>query len=96
MGQVILYSHTEKDLEKVIEKVVVRFAKQKGLPNILDEKNDDRLNQKQAAKFLGISVTSIIDYKKRGMIPYYQIGRHPFFSKKELLEVARQGYKSSK
>ena len=85
MGQVILYSHTEKDLEKVIEKVFVRFAKQKGLPNIMDEKNDDRLNQKQAAKFLGISVTSIIDWKKKGKIPYYQIGRNPFFSKKELL-----------
>ena len=96
MGQVILYSHTEKDLEKVIEKVFVRFAKQKGLPNILDEKNDDRLSQKQAAKFLHISITSLISYKKQGIIPYYQIGRHPFFSKKELLAVARKGFKASK
>ncbi len=51
---------------------------------------EDRLTQKEAAKFLGISVTSLISWKKKKIVPYYQIGRSIFYSKKELLDLARK------
>ena len=52
--------------------------------------SEDRLTQKEAANFLGISVTSLISWKKQGKIPYYQIGKSIFFSKSELLKIARR------
>lgn len=92
MGQVILYGYTENDLEKAVEKVFARVLKQRNLPNLTNPDSSDRLTQKQAAKFLGISVTSLIDWKKKGMVPYYQVGRSVFYSKKELLDIARKNH----
>ncbi|WP_240531772.1 helix-turn-helix domain-containing protein [Maribacter sp. 4G9] len=42
------------------------------------------------AKFLGISVTALISWKKKKIVPDFQIGRAIFFSKKELLDLARK------
>jgi predicted DNA-binding protein (UPF0251 family) len=34
---------------------------------------EDEMNQKDAAKFLGVSQTTIIKYKREGKIPYEQL-----------------------
>nr|WP_262497615.1 helix-turn-helix domain-containing protein [Maribacter sp. 4G9] len=51
---------------------------------------NDRLTQQEVAKFLGISVTALISWKKKKIVPDFQIGRAIFFSKKELLDLARK------
>ena len=79
---------TKRDIERIIEIVIERIQKTDLIKDSTIDPADDRLSQKEAAAFLGISVTSIIQWKKKGKIPYYQIASRPFFSKKELLDVA--------
>ena len=49
---------------------------------------EDRLNQVQVAELFGKTVQTIIIWKKKGIIPYFQLGRFPIFSKKQLTQVA--------
>ena len=59
----------------------------------------EKLSQKAASLLLGISVTTIIDWRKSGKIPrdaYMRIGRPIFYSKKKLLEYARNNRSISK
>ncbi|WP_421878298.1 helix-turn-helix domain-containing protein [Marinoscillum sp.] len=42
------------------------------IPKELNEE-DETLNQKEAAEFLGVSQTTIIKWKKDGKVPYQQI-----------------------
>lgn len=84
----VLYAYDKKDLEKMIDLVVDRIRKTEGF-EATSIPESDKLTQKQAALFLGISETSIISWKKKKRIPFYQIGRAIFYSKKELLAAAR-------
>ena len=84
----VLYAYDKKDVEKMIDLVVDRIRKVEGfestsLPDI------DKLTQKQVALFLGVSVTTIISWKKEKGLPYFQIGKPIFYSKKELIAYAR-------
>jgi len=51
---------------------------------------DDRLSQKQVAELFGTSVQTIINWKKKKILPYFQIGKRPIFSKKQLSLIASQ------
>ena len=42
-------------------------------PSLLPKIENDEMNQKQAALFLGVSEATIIKYKKEGKIPYEQL-----------------------
>lgn len=89
MSNVLFYTHSKDDLKRVVKMVVDEIRKTESIEsNITPE--EDRLTQKEAANFLGISVTSLIAWKKEGKVPYYQIGRSIFFSKAELLKIARK------
>ncbi|WP_108867514.1 helix-turn-helix domain-containing protein [Aquimarina aquimarini] len=85
-----LITHTEKDLERMIDLVINRLRKTEFIQQTPINLTEDRLSQKETAAFLGISVTSLISWKKKGKVPYYQIGRSIFFSKSELLKLARK------
>ena len=81
---------SKKDLERFVEVVIDKLNTNKQKTRISGDLEDDRLSQKEAANFLRISVTSIISWKKKGLIPYYSIGNRVFYSKSELLKVARK------
>jgi hypothetical protein len=49
---------------------------------------EDRLNQAQVAELFGTTVQTIITWKKKGKIPFFQLGRFPIFSKKQLTIAA--------
>ena len=49
---------------------------------------EDRLNQAQVAELFGTTFQTIITWKKKGKIPFFQLGRFPIFSKKQLTMVA--------
>lgn len=59
-------------------------------PNLNIEISSDFLKQQEAAKFLHISLPTIIRWKKKGKIPYYQEGRKVLFKKSELLQVLQR------
>jgi excisionase family DNA binding protein len=90
MSNVILYGFTSKDLERTIEIVATRIRKSELLNQNYGNPEEDRLSQKEAADLLGVTVQSLIKWKKKKLIPFYQIGRSIFYSKKELLEQARK------
>lgn len=90
MGNVLFYTHTKEDLKRTVKMVLEELRKTELINETSINPEDDRLSQQEAAKFLGISVTSLISWKKKKIVPYYQIGRAIFFSKKELLDLARK------
>ncbi|GAA4273748.1 helix-turn-helix domain-containing protein [Aquimarina gracilis] len=90
MGNVLFYTHSKDDLVKAVRLILNEIRKTETIDDLSISPEEDRLTQKEAAKFLGISVTSLISWKKKGKVPYYQIGRSIFFSKSELLKLARK------
>ncbi|GAB1858327.1 hypothetical protein MHTCC0001_31640 [Flavobacteriaceae bacterium MHTCC 0001] len=96
MSNILFYTHNKEDLVRAVKLVINEIRKTDSISSSPVNTEEDRLTQKEAAKFLGISVTSLISWKKQGKVPYYQIGRSIFFSKAELLKLARQNNESSK
>ena len=88
-----IYVLTKEELDLTIERVINRLKKTDSISSSNTNPEDDRLTQKEASELLGVTVQCIIKWKKRKLIPYYQIGRSVFFSKKELLEQARKNPK---
>lgn len=70
MEKVIYTTLNEAELERVFSNVI---RKSQLLSISIDESEDEELNQKEAARFLGISQTTIIKWKKAGKIPYDQV-----------------------
>lgn len=90
MSNSILFGFNKKDLERTVRLVIDEVRKTEIIESNSNLPKEDRLTQKEAAQFLGISVTSLIAWKKKGHVPYFQIGRSIFFSKSELLALARK------
>tara|TARA_R110002049_G_C9162040_1_gene561073 strand:- start:3935 stop:4237 length:303 start_codon:yes stop_codon:yes gene_type:complete len=89
MSNPILYGFTKKDLEHTIELVVKRLRKTELVNQTIIDTTEDRLTQKEAAKFLGKSEQCLIQWRKKKLIPFYKIAGSVFYSKKELLDTAR-------
>ena len=86
----LLYTHSKKDLEAIVEIVIERLRKTDISQSTKDIPEDDRLTQTQAAKLLNISVVTLIDWKKKGIVPFYQVQRSIFYSKRELIDIAQK------
>ena len=52
--------------------------------------SDKFLSQREAAKFLRISLPTIVRWKNAKKIPFYQEGRKVLFNKSELLHVLKK------
>lgn len=92
MANVLFYTHTKDDLKRTV-RLILDELRQTELVDSSIPKDDEKLSQSSAAKLLGISVTSIISWRKSGKIPrdaYMRIGRPIFYSKKKLLEYAKK------
>ena len=56
----------------------------------IKESDEIYFSQRETAKFLRISLPTIIAWKKSGRLPYYQHGRKILFKKSELLEAIKK------
>ena len=84
-----LYSHSKSDLEKAVE-IILSKAKEFRLPvESSEEKPEDLISQNEAAKFLHISMPTIIDWRKNKYLPHYNFNGRFFYSKKELLQYGK-------
>jgi|SRR5690606_33260260 len=90
MSQVLFYTHNKEDLRRTVRMIIDEIRKTDTISDSPINSEEDRLTQKEAARFLGVSVTTIISWKKSGKVPYYSVGRSVFYSKQELLEIARK------
>ncbi len=55
----------------------------------VNEADEIYLSQREAAKFLRVSLPTIISWKKARKIPFYQHGRKILFKKSEVLEAMK-------
>jgi hypothetical protein len=55
--------------------------------------DSDRMNQKEAAKFLGITEATLIRWKKKGSVPYDQV---PGSNKNYLPQISVESSRSTK
>lgn len=85
-----VYVLTQKQLDQTIERVVEKLRKTDLIHKEFKSDINDRLTQVQACELLGVTVQCLIGWKKKNLIPFYQVGRSIFYSKSELLEVARK------
>ncbi|HOZ13421.1 MAG TPA: helix-turn-helix domain-containing protein [Tenuifilaceae bacterium] len=54
---------------------------------IMPKNNDEWLDTKSAAKFMGVSLRTIMNYKEKGMINYSKFGGKLYFKKSDLQTV---------
>lgn len=92
---------------EVVSKII-ELRKKKGLKDLVsdavkkrdsnyeNEKSGIRLEQYEAAKFLGVTIQTLIRWKKENLIPYYQVGKRIFYIKSELLDALRKNPKLNK
>lgn len=92
MSNILFYTHSKDDLVRAV-RLVINEIRQTELVDSSIPQDDEKLTQKAASLLLGVSVTTIIDWRKSGKIPrdaYMRIGRPIFYSKKKLLEYAKK------
>ncbi|MEB4760183.1 helix-turn-helix domain-containing protein [Chryseobacterium indologenes] len=84
-----LFSHSKADLEKAVE-IILKKAGDFSLPfKKAEEQPEDLISQIEAAKFLHISIPTIIDWRKNKHLPFYNFSGRYYYSKKELLDYGR-------
>lgn len=84
-----LFSHTKADLEKAVE-IILKKANELSFPvNDTKEQPEDLISQIEAAKFLHISIPTIIDWRKNKHLPFYNFSGRYYYSKNELLDYGR-------
>jgi len=86
MEKLIIMSLNSDELKSLIVDAV-KYAHQEINNGVISEDTEDYLDQREAAKFLRVSLPTIINWKKTNKIPYYQEGRKVLFKKSELLKV---------
>jgi len=64
----------KEELEKLLRSFVSELMMSSN-PSSNYSVEDDRLNQKQAAEFLGITQSTLIRWKKNGLVPCEQLPR---------------------
>lgn len=92
MSNNTLYAYSEDQLEKIFERLLSKLSKSKIeiLTTAKEIPEHDRLTQKQAAKLVNRSVQTLIKWKKKNKIPFYQIEGTIFYSKSEILAYAKK------
>lgn len=58
------------------------------LVNTFFPTGDDRMSQQEVASMFDRTVQTIINWKNKGKIPYYEIDGRPIFSRKQLIQIA--------
>ncbi|MFZ6010351.1 MAG: helix-turn-helix transcriptional regulator [Bacteroidota bacterium] len=69
-GDIILTSITKNELEEIITSSIKKLV---AINPTVEDLQDRVMNQKEAAEFLGISQSTLIAWKKRGLVPYEQL-----------------------
>ena len=83
-----------KNKQELIE-VLNEWEASKKPDQIKEVKEEDEiyLSQREVAKFLRVSLPTIIAWKKSGKIPFYQHGRKVLFKRSEVLLAMKNNMK---
>jgi len=68
MSEIILTTRSE------LEEIITSSLKRLNVQNfVTGQQNEEVMNQKQAALFLGVSQSTLISWKKKGLVSYQQL-----------------------
>lgn len=84
-----IYLVDDAKLAEVVRLTILEMSKSQVQIEVLDDISD-RLTQKEAAKFIGVTPTTLVSYKRKGLVPFFQIGNRIYFSRKAIIEVAQK------
>ncbi|MBA5629222.1 helix-turn-helix domain-containing protein [Moheibacter lacus] len=84
-----LYSHSKSDLEKAVEIILKKATEFSSPLKKEEEQPEDLIPQIEAAKFLHVSIPTIIEWRKNKNLPFYNFSGRYYYSKKELLEYGK-------
>ncbi|WP_101688938.1 helix-turn-helix domain-containing protein [Dysgonomonas massiliensis] len=76
-GSIVIKLNQEETPQNLILPKEIQFEK-------------DRLSQTEAANLFQVTVQTIINWSKKGIISKYKLGNRVFYLRSELLEAARQ------
>lgn len=85
-----IYILQKEDLLSAVRTVLTELKKTGIEPAANNQDITDRLTQKEAAVLIGVTQPTLLAWKKKKLIPYYQIGHKVFYSRKELIESAQK------
>ena len=85
-----LYSHSKQDLEKVVEIILSKVQNFQLSQTAKESKPEDLISQKEASKFLKISLPTIIAWRNEKDLPHYNYNGRYYYSPTELLEYGRR------
>ena len=80
----------DEEFEARIIEAVIKANIKSGLVKESENQANDYLDQREAAKFLRVSLPTLIRWKNEQKVPYYQEGRKVLFKKSELLTVLQK------
>lgn len=84
----LLYTHDENDLVQITEMIANKLVQKLGLNNkgpVITK--GELINNEKCAELLGVSVGTLISWRKKGKIPYRQYGRSPLYCPEEVLHA---------
>lgn len=83
MNQTVLVSLERGELKQLIKECLKELS-------VMPDVDEEKLTQLEAALYLEISETTLINWKKKGIVPYYQFPRtkRVYFLKSELRRAA--------
>jgi len=87
MEKFIMTNFSVEEFQSLIEEVVKKAIFENNIHQNTLNNSDNFLSQREAAKFLRISLPTLIRWKNNKKVPYYQEGRKVLFNKTELLQV---------
>jgi len=90
-SRITLTPYSRNDLKEIMKEAIMEMDL--GIQQKVNNGEEDFLSQRDAARFLRVSLATIIKWKKDGKIPYYQQGRTILYKKSELLEAMRKNDK---
>jgi excisionase family DNA binding protein len=85
-----IYILQKEDLLSAVRTVLQELKKTNIDSSFNPNELTDKLTQKEAAELIGVSQPTLLSWKKKKLIPYYQIGNKVFYSRKEIIDAAQK------
>ena len=86
MDNVILIPFSISALKELIEESISHAIKSYDSNKPLPQQ-DELLTQKQVCKLLDVSVSSIIKWKKQGLLPYHKVNSRVYYKRNEVVDA---------
>ncbi len=98
MQKSILINLNQTDLETVLEKVVNKVLKSHQPNNTNAKPQVELITRQETAKLLGVSLPTLHDWTKNGLIPAHRIGTRVRYKRQEVMNSLNkvQNYQTKK